>query len=185
MPRPHTQKERGFSLWVGSGHETTRELDSMPNPCSIPGFITCPAMDRSRATELLKFLRDQHAFLKLKSAPSVSKFSNMPGTIAYDDCPWKVALSDLFDISEDVLMGRDTDEDKAAAVKRLKTALSDRSGAEALATLYEKVCERDQFLHIAYSLLTLLTPIVNKNTYSDKTTTWKNSVGSTWGWVTT
>ena len=32
VPRPHPQKERAFSLWVGSGHETTRELDSMPKP---------------------------------------------------------------------------------------------------------------------------------------------------------
>ena len=123
-------------------------------------------------------------------APTAALFSHMPGSLVYDKCPGKASLSEVFDISEDVLTGSDTDRNKTAAVGRLVKLLSDPHNASVLATtLVEQVTERMQFLHIANSLLKVLTPVmtVNANLIARKylSKTPLQSKKNTWGSVTT
>ena len=125
------------------------------------------------AKALLTELHDSYALcVKIQSAPSVSLFSGLNGTIEYDNFQGKLSLGELFDINEDVLTGRSgASSDKLAAVRRLvKLITDDEKKATALeVALSEERTERLQFLDIADKLLKYLTPHIalNRLSYSD------------------
>ena len=129
-------------------------------------------MDKQRADDLIKSLKDIFFYVTVvESAPAVSNFSTIQGSILYGTPPGKVSAQSLFNVSSEVLMGGGN-PDERSATRRLMAVLDDTKSIKALKTSIEETeTERMQFLILVDMLLRKLTPIihVNRLSYADST----------------
>ena len=94
------------------------------------------------------------AFAEVKHASPIGSFTSLHDTIQYTDTYLEeIAAADLFNITENILMGETESEDETLAVDRLVHTLNDKTGRKSLHEGLKEKYESDQFWFISSHLL--------------------------------
>ena len=156
-----------------------------PSLCSLPllffslslslSLSLSSQMDKTTASKLLAELNGIYAyFVVIKSASAAGSFSQLPGSIVFEEPSVRIPARKLFTSNIlDILKCDDTcNRHQRAAVRRLKQVLEDQTTVSELATtLSSEPTERLQFPVIANLILKRLVPrmCVNAESYSTET----------------